>query len=69
MEWPRGRVLLFLGNKETGPLTSLEAAVPPVPGLRLLTQPIPPSHPPGLRCAPHPCLGQGVRLAFAQRDQ
>ncbi|CAI7822544.1 unnamed protein product, partial [Closterium sp. NIES-54] len=47
-EWkpPHGRLVLFLGNKETAPLTALTASTPPTPGLRIILSPLPQVIPP-----------------------
>ncbi|CAI5458287.1 unnamed protein product [Closterium sp. Yama58-4] len=47
-EWkpPHGRVVLFLGNKGTAPLTALTASTPPTPGLRVILSPLPQVIPP-----------------------
>ncbi|CAI5989054.1 unnamed protein product, partial [Closterium sp. NIES-64] len=47
-EWkpPHGRLVLFLGNKETAPLTALTASTPPTPGLRVILSPLPQVIPP-----------------------
>ncbi|CAI5537634.1 unnamed protein product [Closterium sp. Naga37s-1] len=47
-EWkpPHGRLVLFMGNKETAPLTALTASTPPTPGLRVILSPLPQVIPP-----------------------
>jgi hypothetical protein len=43
---PQGRLLLFLGNKHTAPLTALALTLQPPPGLRLAQGPCPDTLPP-----------------------
>jgi hypothetical protein len=43
---PQGRLLLFLGNKHTAPLTALALTLQPPPGLRLVQGPCPDTLPP-----------------------